>query len=428
LGEVDYADDEIQRVVIPYKPREPQLKIHEAMNNHRFVVGVAHRRMGKTVAALNQLIKSSLENEQQAPRYAYIAPTYSQAKRVAWDYLTHFVRPLNATANIAELRVDFLDRRIQLYGSDNPDSLRGQYFDGVVLDEIGDQNPKIWNEIIRPALADRKGWCLFIGTPKGNNHFKELFDRASKEPGWSALQFKVSETKIIDEQELLDARKEMGDDKYNQEFECSFNAAVEGSYYGKLINDLEEKGRMCEITRDDLCQTYVAWDLGMGDSTALWVAQNAGQETRLLDYVENHGQGLDWYVNWLKENDWHKAEQLLPHDVEVRELGTGKSRLEVLREAGLNVKVLPRLSVDDGIQSVRRLLPRCWFNMPKVKQGLDCVRNYRREYDEKRNVFYDKPLHDWASHGSDAFRYLALGMEQTNTWAQPLKINAKWIV
>ena len=428
MGEVDYADDEIQRVVIPYKPREPQLKIHEAMDNHRFVVGVAHRRMGKTVAALNQLIKSSLENEQQAPRYAYIAPTYSQAKRVAWDYLTHFVRPLNATANIAELRVDFLDRRIQLYGSDNPDSLRGQYFDGVVLDEIGDQNPKIWNEIIRPALADRKGWCLFIGTPKGNNHFKELFDRASKEPGWSALEFKVSETQIIDEQELLDARKEMGDDKYNQEFECSFNAAVEGSYYGKLINDLEEKGRMCEITRDDLCQTYVAWDLGMGDSTALWVAQNAGQETRLMDYVENHGQGLDWYVNWLKDNNWHQAEQLLPHDVEVRELGTGKSRLEVLREAGLNVKVLPRLSVDDGIQSVRRLLPRCWFNMPKVKQGLDCVRNYRREYDEKRNVFYDKPLHDWASHGSDAFRYLALGMEQTNTWAQPLKINAKWIV
>jgi hypothetical protein len=384
--------------------------------------------MGKTVAALNQLIKAALENEQQAPRYAYIAPTYSQAKRVAWDYLTHFVRPLDAVANIAELRVDFLGRRIQLYGSDNPDSLRGQYFDGVVLDEIGDQNPKIWNEIIRPALADRKGWCLFIGTPKGNNHFKELFDRASKEPGWSALQFKVSETQIIDEQELLDARKEMGDDKYNQEFECSFNAAVEGSYYGKLINDLEEKGRMCEITRDDLCQTYVAWDLGMGDSTALWVAQNAGQETRLVDYVENHGQGLDWYVNWLKDNHWETAEQLLPHDVEVRELGTGKSRLEVLREAGLNVKVLPRLSVDDGIQSVRRLLPRCWFNMPKVKQGLDCVRNYRREYDEKRNVFYDKPLHDWASHGSDAFRYLALGMEQTNTWAQPLKINAKWIV
>jgi hypothetical protein len=306
--------------------------------------------------------------------------------------------------------------------------LRGQYFDGVVLDEIGDQNPKIWNEIIRPALADRKGWCLFIGTPKGNNHFKELFDRASKEPGWSALQFKASETKIIDVEELDAARKEMGDDKYNQEFECSFNAAVEGSYYGKLINDLEEKGRMCAIDRDDLCRTYVAWDLGIGDSTAIFVVQVAGQEFRVMDHVENHGQGLDWYVEWLKENNWHKAEQLLPHDVEVRELGTGKSRIEVLREAGLDCKVLPRLAVDDGIQAVRRLLPKCWFNMPKVKQGLDCLRNYRREYDEKRNVFYDKPLHDWASHSSDSFRYLALGLEQTNTWAQPLKINAKWIV
>jgi hypothetical protein len=306
--------------------------------------------------------------------------------------------------------------------------LRGQYFDGVVLDEIGDQNPKIWNEIIRPSLADRKGWCLFIGTPKGNNHFKDLFDRSSKEIGWAALQFKASETKIIDVEELDAARKEMGDDKYNQEFECSFNAAVEGSYYGKLINDLEENGRMCAIERDDLCRTYVAWDLGIGDSTAIFVMQVAGQEFRVMDHVENHGQGLDWYVEWLKENNWHKAEQLLPHDVEVRELGTGKSRIEVLREAGLDCKVLPRLAVDDGIQAVRRLLPKCWFNMPKVKQGLDCLRNYRREYDEKRNVFYDKPLHDWASHSSDSFRYLALGLEQTNTWAQPLKINAKWIV
>jgi len=185
LGEVEYADDEVKRVVIPYKPREPQLQIHEAMENNRFVVVVAHRRMGKTVQALNALIKAAMENDKPNPRYAYIAPTYSQAKRVAWDYLTNFCRPLDATANIAELRVDFYGRRIQLYGSDNPDSLRGQYFDSVVLDEIGDQNPKIWNEIIRPALADRKGSCLFIGTPKGNNHFKDLFDRAGKEEGCS---------------------------------------------------------------------------------------------------------------------------------------------------------------------------------------------------------------------------------------------------
>lgn len=426
MGEVE--QDDIKRIVIPYKPREPQLKIHEVVDAHRFTVGVCHRRMGKTVAALNHLIKDALENTKESPRYGYICPTYGQAKRVAWDYLVKYTMPLGATMNISELRVDFMGRRIQLYGSDNPDSLRGQYFDFVVLDEIGDQNPKIWSEIVRPALSDRLGKCLMIGTPKGNNHFKDFRDRAELNPDWGLVEFKASETGIIPEQELIDARAEMGDDKFNQEYECSFNAAVEGSYFGKMINDLEEKGRMTEIDRDDLCKTFCAWDLGMGDSTAIWVCQAVGLEYRIIDHVENHGQGLDWYVNWLKENNWHKAEQLLPHDVQVRELGTGKSRLEVLRDAGLEVRVLPRLSVDDGIQAVRRMLPKCWFNMPKVKQGLDCLRNYRREYDEKRSVFFDKPLHDWASHSSDAMRYLALGMEQTTTWSAPLKIQSDWVV
>jgi phage terminase large subunit len=419
----------LAEVIIPYKPREPQLQIHELMDKHRFGVVVAHRRMGKTVSAINHLIKSAVLNTKENPRYAYIAPTYGQAKRVAWDYLCKYARPLGGTENISELRVDFMGRRIQLYGSDNPDSLRGQYFDGVILDEIGDQNPKIWTEILRPALADRLGWCLFIGTPKGQNHFKDLRDRAEDTPEWGLLEFKASETKLVPESELKAARAEMGEDKYQQEFECSFHAAVEGSYYGKLMNDLEEKGRLVEVTRDDLCQTFTAWDLGMGDSTSIWVAQVTGQEVRIMDYVENHGQGLDWYVNWIRDNGWANASHKLPHDVSVRELGTGKSRLEMLQNAGLNVDVLPRLSVDDGIQAVRRLLPRCWFNMPRVRQGVDCLRNYRREFDEKRNVYYEKPLHDWASHGSDAFRYLAIGLDNTQgSWSKPIQINTKWIV
>lgn len=418
-----------REIVIPYAPRAPQLQIHQAVDESRFVVVVAHRRMGKTVSAINQLIKSAIECGKERPRYAYIAPTYSQAKRVAFDYLTHYTRPLDAVANISELRVDFWDRRIQLYGSENPDSLRGQYFDGVILDEIGDQNPKIWNEIIRPALADRQGWAMFIGTPKGQNHFKDLRDRAASEPGWKLLEFKASQTGIVNQDELNAAKREMGDEKYEQEFECSFSAAVEGSYYGKLVNELEAKGQVCHIERDDLCKTYVAWDLGMGDSTSLWVAQVVGQEIRLMDYIENHGQGLDWYVRELTNRGWHKAPQLLPHDVQVRELGTGRSRLEVLQEAGLDCSVVPRLGVDDGIQAVRRMLPRCWFNVPATKQGLDCIRNYRREFDEKRQVFFDKPLHDWSSHGADAFRYLAVGMDDRSvSWGQPLKVNTGWVV
>jgi hypothetical protein len=416
-------------IEIAYKPREQQLAIHELMDSKRFGVVVAHRRMGKTVSAINHLIKDALLNQKEAPRYAYIAPTYGQAKRVAWDYLVKYAEPLGGTSNISELRVDFWGRRIQLFGSDNPETLRGQYFDGVILDEIGDQNPKIWTDIVRPALADRKGWCLFIGTPKGHNHFKELRDRAEKEDGWGLLEFKASETGVVDDTELKAARNEMGEDKYRQEFECSFDAAVEGSYFGQILNELEEKKHMQEIPREELSRTFTAWDLGMGDSTSIWVAQLVGTEVRLIDYYENHGVGLDHYVKWIKDNDYLKAEHILPHDVRVRELGTGKSRMEMLEESGLEVKIAPRMGLDDGIQAVRRLLPRCWFNVPKVQTGLNCLRNYRRDYDEKRKIFYERPLHDWSSHGSDSFRYLALGLDEGHsTWSKPINQMPKWIV
>ena len=270
---------------------------------------------------------------------------------------------------------------------------------------------------------------MFIGTPKGNNHFKDLRDRADKaEDGWKLLEFKASETKLLIPSELSSARNEMGDDKYNQEFECSFNAAVEGSYYGKLINDLEEQDRITTIPIEELSKTFCAWDLGISDSTSIWVAQVVGKEIRLVDYYENHGQGLDAYVSYIRDNGWSHATQLLPHDVVVRELGTGKSRKEVLEAAGLEITVVPKLSVQDGIQAVRQMLPRCWFDKD-VKQGLDALRNYRRVFDEKRNVFFDTPLHDWCSHAADAFRYLAVGLDESGSdWGTPLNINKNWIV
>ena len=189
-------------VVIPYAPRPQQLLVHDALEANRFAVAVCHRRFGKTVAAINHLIRAAMLCGKESPRYAYVAPTYSQAKRVAFDYLLKFTEPLTPTANISELRVDFYGRRISLYGADNPDSLRGIYLDGVVLDEVGDMNPKVWNEVLRPALTDRLGWALFIGTPKGANHFKDLRDRAEKEEGWALLEFKASQTGIISPEEL----------------------------------------------------------------------------------------------------------------------------------------------------------------------------------------------------------------------------------
>jgi len=413
-----------------YRPRIPQKQIHSLVKSNRFSVVVAHRRMGKTVCAINQLIHSALMCEQPNPRFAYIAPTYNQAKRVAWDYLTEYTRPLGGKANIAELRVDFMGRRISLYGADNPDSLRGIYLDGCVIDEIGDVNPSLFTEILRPALADRQGYCMAMGTPKGQNHFKDLRDRGERNDGWSLLEFKASETDILNKDELKAAYDEMGEDKYMQEFECSFQAPVEGSYYSKMMHDLEEKGRFINIERDDLARTYTAWDLGMADSTAIWVAQLVNKEIRLVDYVENHGVGLDYYVSWLRDNDWMYATHILPHDVAVRELGTGKSRQEMLEDAGLSVNIAPKFNVADGIQAVRRILPRCWFDTEKTKLGIDALRNYRRMFDEKRNVFHDRPLHDWCSHASDAFRYLAIGLDEApaEQWHKPLQVNNNWIV
>lgn len=414
-------------IVIPYKPRIHQVAIHDALDENRFVVAVCHRRFGKTVAAINELIRKAMTNPKESPRYAYIAPTFGQSKRVAFDYLVKFTRPLNPEINISELRADFYGRRISLYGADGGgDNLRGIYLDGCILDEVGDMNPRVWNEVIRPALADRLGWALFIGTPKGANHFKDFRDRAEQESGWKLLEFKASETNVLPQDELAAAKKEMGDAKYAQEFECNFDSPVEGAFYAQQIVDLAPE-RFKEFARDDLLKTYTAWDLGVGDSTAIFVAQTMGKEVRIIDYVENHGQGLAWYVNWIKDNKYATAEHILPHDVEVRELGTGKSRKEILQDLGLSITVCPRLGVDDGIQAVRRLLPNCWFH-PKAKQGLDCLRNYRREYDEKRQVFYDKPLHDYTSHAADAFRYLAVGMNQTSNWSKPINANIKWIV
>jgi len=426
---LEELNDDEELVSTGYIPRNPQKLIHQMVKDNRFTVVVAHRRMGKTVSAINQLVHSALLCDKPSPRFAYIAPTYAQCKRIAWDYLLQYTRPLGAIANIAELRVDFMGRRISLYGADNHDSLRGIYLDGVVIDEIGDINPLIFSEVVRPALTDRLGWAMFIGTPKGNNHFKDLRDRADKgDDKWSLLEFKASETGLIIATELALAKNEMGDDKYQQEFECSFNAAVEGSYYGQIINDLEVKNQITTIPREALSKTYCAWDLGISDSTAIWVAQVVGKEIRLVDFYENHSQGLDTYVTWLRDNGWSDATQLLPHDVVVRELGTGKSRQEMLEEAGLEITVVKKLPIADGIQAVRRLLPRCWFDK-NVKQGLDALRNYRRNYDEKRNVFFDTPLHDWCSHASDAFRYLAVGLDENDsTWGQPLKINNSWIV
>jgi len=410
-----------------YVPREAQTEIHKAVKENRWTVAVCHRRMGKTVAAINQLIHSSLQCKKDNPQYAYIAPTYSQAKRIAWDYLKEYTRPLGGTANVSELRVDFMGRRISLYGADNPDALRGIYLDGCVIDEYGDVNPQLFTNVIRPALSDRIGWAMFIGTPKGANHFKELRDFANDDSNdnWQLKEFKASQTNLIAEAELLDAKKAMGDNKYNQEFEISFDSPIIGSYYGEMIKDLIDNNHVRDIPTESATGKWTAWDLGMSDSTSIWVCETIGGEIRVMDYYENAGQSLDHYIGWLDEKGYRDYNHILPHDVMVRELGTGKSRYELLTDAGLNIEVARKMSVEDGIQAVRARLPNTWFkNNNTVDKGLECLRNYRRVYNEKLSVYQEKPLHDWSSHAADAFRYLMVGLDTTanarTDWNTPI--------
>ena len=365
--------------------------------------------------AVNKLIRSALECPLPNPRCAYVAPLYNQAKTVAWDYLKRYSAPIpNLSVNESELRVDLpTGARISLYGADNPDRLRGLYLDDVILDEYADTSPRIWSEVIRPALSDRAGSATFIGTPKGRNQFWEIYDNATRNPAWYAALYRASETGIITPSELESARESMTEDQYAQEYECSFQAALIGAYYGKEINELESEKRICSVSRERALPVYTTWDLGMDDSTSIWFVQILGTEIRVIDYYENCGMSLDHYAKVLQDKGYVYKDHYLPHDVAVRELGTGRSRAETLEQLGINVTIVPATSVEDGINAVRMLLPRCWFDAEKCKQGLEALRQYQRIWDDKSRLFRHK--HDWTSHAADAFRMLAMSLPDSVT-------------
>tara|TARA_R100001463_G_scaffold41581_5_gene87716 strand:+ start:461 stop:1720 length:1260 start_codon:yes stop_codon:yes gene_type:complete len=413
---------------IKYKPRSLIKSYHT--RTERFAIIVAHRRFGKTVAAINDLIKDALTIPRPNVRVAYIAPYYRQAKAIAWDYLLEYTRDIEGVEyNVAELRADFPNgARFRLFGADNPDSLRGLYFDHVVLDEPADFPHRAWPTVIRPSLADRKGKATFIGTPKGRNQFYDTFVAAKNDPNWLSLMLKSSETGILDEEELKEAKKAMGEDRFEQEFECSFEAAIQGSYYAAELKTAAQENRIRVVPYDPSVGVTTAWDLGIGDSTAIWMAQFVAQEVRLIDYYENSGVGLDHYAKELSSRGYHYSSHILPHDVQVKELGTGKSRLEILGTLGLtDITIAPKLSIEDGIQSARSMLNRCWFDEEKCERGVEALKQYRREFDEKLKTWRGRPLHDWTSHGSDAFRYLAVGRQENKNWGEPIRRNLQGI-
>ncbi|WP_068305831.1 hypothetical protein [Pararhodobacter sp. CCB-MM2] len=393
--------------IVPRKPFRPYL-----LRKSRWSCIVAHRRAGKTVACIQDLIAKAASSTAPNARYAYIAPFYTQAKDVAWAYLKQYTSGIPGVAsNEGELHITFAHNgaRIRLYGADNYDRMRGIYLDGCILDENGDMDPRAWSEVIRPALSDRKGWATFIGTPKGRNAFYEVHRLAEDAADWFSLVLRASESGLIDSGELDDARRMMSAEQYAQEYECSFDAAIVGAYYASQLADAEREGRVTSIDLDRDLPIHTAWDLGIGDSTAIWVFQAGPEGMRLIDYIEDHGKALGHYVGELEARGYAGGTDYVPHDAKVRSLDTGRSRLETLVGMGRKVHLLPPAAVDDGINGVRQLFPRMWFDADKCRDGIEALRQYRTEFDEKTKAFKPRPRHDWTSHCADAMRYAAQG-------------------
>ena len=394
----------------------------------RFKVIVAHRRFGKTMLGVTALMQAAAKTRRKAARYAYLAPFQRQAKAVVWDLLKDQARSVDAPRfHESELRCDLPNgARISLYGADHPDALRGLYFDGVVLDEFQQMDPRVWSEVVRPALADRKGWAIIAGTPMGRNALWQLYERAKAAPDWRAALYRASETEVLAKEELAAARTVMSEEEYAQEFECSFDAAIRGAYYGQPMAQAEAEKRIGAVPHEPRLVVHTAWDLGVGDATAIWFYQRHRREIRLIDYAEASGAGLDHYARLLQAKDYQYGEHVLPHDARVQELGSGKTRVETLTSLGIRPRVLGQHKVADGINEVRRLLPRCWFDAEKCARGIEALRHYRCEWDERRQTFGAQPLHDWSSHAADAFRYLAMGLREEAAMP-PIKYDDRWI-
>jgi hypothetical protein len=408
--------EEVINVELDYKPRNVFLDFHE--RQQRWAIIVAHRRCGKTVACINDLIYKALIDGKEDGRYAYLAPYYAQAKSIAFDYLMKFSEPVRANHNVSELWVELINgARIRLFGADNADSLRGLYLDGVVLDEFADMKPSLWGAVLRPLLSDRRGWATFIGTPKGHNQFWEIYNNATKDDSWYVKTLRASQTGLIPQEELDDARKMQTQDQYLAEWECDFESAIIGAFYGKEMRQLTDQGRIREIEYDPMFPVHTAWDLGYSDDTAIWWFQVVHGEIRMLDYHSSNGQPVAFYAGIIqsreRERGYVYGTHYLPHDARAKTLASNKSIIEQLSDkiALKSLRIVPSLSLQDGIQATRLALTRAWFDH-KCEDGIECLRQYQREYDEDKKVFRDKPRHDWTSHGADAFRMLSIAWKE----------------
>lgn len=398
-----------------YVPRSVFLPLHN--RNRRWTVVVAHRRAGKTVAMCADLVIGALETALPKPQFAYLAPQRDQAKRVAWAYLKDLTRTFwSKPPNESELKITLHnghggESTIYVGGADNYDALRGMYFDGVVMDEMGQMRPSAWYTVLRPALSDRRGWAIFAGTPAGKNLFWNLREEARLNPETHLLmELPASKTNIIHPDELRDAKAQMTEEAFLVEYECSFDAAVPGAYYAKQIGEAYEQGRVGAFAIDPAFPVNLVADLGFTDSCSWWGWQETHDGVRIVDFMEDDNQPIQFYIDWVKSRPYlvNPRGVFLPHDARAKSLQTGKSIIEQFLANGIRPNLVPEMSLQDGIEAARMVLPTCWFDENKTYEGLEHLRAYMREWDERTQTYRNRPKHDQHSHAADSFRYLAL--------------------
>jgi hypothetical protein len=348
--------------------------------------------------------------------FGYVAPYRSQAKSVVWDYLKNFAQPIILDSNEAELTVTLMNgAKIRLFGADNADAMRGLGFDGIYLDEYGDFKPSVWGNVIRPALSDKQGWCVFGGTPKGKNQFWNIYETARQNPAeWFLLRLPASSSGLLPPSELKAARAQLTEDQYLQEMETSFEASILGSFYGTELREAEEQGRITNIAVDPVVPVHTAWDLGYRDDTAIWWYQVVRGEIHVIDFYSVSGANIEELAQVITDRGYRYGKHYLPHDAKAKTLASGgKSIIEQLAQhLGLGtLSIVPDLSVQDGIQAVRKMIPTTWFDN-KCYEGIEALKQYQREYDEDKKAFRQTPRHDWTSHPADAFRMMAIAWKQ----------------
>lgn len=413
-------------ITVPYHftPRDYQLPLLRALDSgYKRVIQVWHRRSGKDKCDFNYIIK---EAARVSAQYYYFAPNYEQGRKIIWDnidnngfkMLDHIPKELIKRIDNTRMQIELTNGSlIQVIGTDDPNKLVGTNPRICVFTEFSLQNPQVLDYIL-PILMANDGVAIFNFTPRGENHAWDLLEHARSHPEeWFVSVLTVDDTKFLST-ESLQREKERLFAKYKdnalfeQEYYCSFSAPIQGAYYAAWLMEAEKEGRIGHVPYDESLPVDTFWDLGVGDSTAIWFAQSVGREIRLIDYMESTGEGLTHYIRELQKKNYIWGKHVAPHDIEVREFTTGKSRREVARSLGIDFQIAPKLSIEDGIDAGRTIFKRLWIDRDKCKLGLNALKSYQKVYDEKNATYKDTPLHNWASHGADAFRYFAVSFEE----------------